>query len=600
MKHRAIVALALIAFIFEASPPLAAQATIFEAAESGDLETVARLLKADPKLVEAKNAEGDTALHQAAGCRRGEQAALPIIRLLLENGAALDARNASGQTPLLYSAYAGFRQAVELFLDKGAAFQYQDRNGRSPLHYAAREGKAAVVEVLINKGADPSVKDGQGRTPLEYAALQNRTAVLEILLRLVRYDPKGPEGPILLHAAASQGHEDMVRNLLEKGADPNRPSPNGDPILLSFLRGGLGARAVEAIAKGADVNVKDAAGRTALHLAVEKGLDDAAKALLDKGADPNAVDANGATPLEIAQDWGSDALASLLTAKGARPVPPKLHVLKGGSHEIAGSPAGTKAEAAVIRYIGTDGFLIQAGAKSVLVDGLVQNPWGYTNTPERALALMKAQRPPFERLDLLLFSHAHRDHFEPRMALDVLAAHEETVLVGDGLVERDLRETGPDEFKKLGPRVKILGLTVGEKTSLAVNGVPLTVLGVNHADREPAYLTLGYIMDLGPFRIYHQGDLFPPVNLPFLSSIPWEEMNIDIAFFDPFLLQDEAARKMVLERIRPSAVILMHMRDDEGGRYFAELRPVVPQVLYYRGPMESKRFVKAPGPARRP
>lgn len=600
MKIRILACPILLAVALAAAATPAAQVTVFEAAESGDLETVARLLKADPKLVEATNAEGDTALHLAAGCRRGEPAALPLVRLLLEGGANVEARNTSGQTPLLYSAYAGFRQAVELLLDKGASFRYQDRNGRSPLHYAAREGKAAVVELLLAKGADASLKDGQGRTPLDYAALQNRAAVLEVFLRLARFDAKGPEGSILLHAAASQGHEDMVRSLLEKGADPGRPGAHGEPILLSYLRGGLGARAVSEIARGADVNAKDASGRTALHWAVEKGSDDAAKALLDKGADPDAADGNGVTPLEIARDWGSDALASLLAAKGARPVGSKALVLKGGSHEAAEIPAGTKAEAAVIRYIGTDGFLIQAGGRSVLVDGLVRNPWGYTDTPERALAMMKARRPPFERLDLLLFSHAHRDHFEPRMALDVLAAQEEAVLVGDGLVEKDLRETGPAEVEKLDPRLRILGLKIGERTALEVKGIRLTVLGVNHADREPGYLTLGYIMDLGTFRIYHQGDLFPPVNLAFLSSLPWEEMGIDIAFFDPFFLQDETARKLVLERIKPSAVILMHMRADEGERYFTELRPAVPQVLYFRGPMESRRFVKAPAPDRRP
>jgi ankyrin repeat protein/L-ascorbate metabolism protein UlaG (beta-lactamase superfamily) len=600
MKNRACFSLIALAFVLAAAGDQGAQTTIFEAAQSGDLETAARLLKADPKLAVAKNDQGDTALHQAAGCRRGEEAGLPIVRLLLESGADVNARNSGNQTPILYSAYAGFRRLVELLLEKGASFQYQDSNGRSPLHYAAREGRAAVVEMLINKGADPSLKDNQGLTPLDYALQRSQKAVLETMMKLIPYDAKGPEGSGLLHAAASLGNEDMVRSLLEKGADPNRPSPSGEPILLSYLRGGMAARAVDSIAKGADVNAKDAAGRPALHLAVEKGLDEAVKALLDKGADPNAADGDGLTGLEIAEDWGSGALVSLLTARGARPVRPKVYALKGGSHEVVEPPAGARTETAVIRYIGTDGFLIQAGGRSVLVDGLVRNPWGYTNTPERALALMKGRKPPFDKLDLLLFSHAHRDHFEPRMALDVLAAQPGAVLVGDGLVEKDLLETGTDEVKKLGPRVRILGLKVGERTNLEANGIPLTVLGVNHADREPAYLTLGYIMDLGPFRIYHQGDLFPDANMAFLASIPWEEMKIDIAFFDPFFLQNDASRKIVLDRIRPSAVILMHMRDDEGERYYSQLKTGVPQVLYYRGPMESKRFVKASALSRRP
>lgn len=568
------------------------QSPIFEAARRGDLETVARLLEADPKLVEAKNAEGETALHIAAGCRRGEEAALPVVRLLLEKGSAVNAQSSSHQTPLLYASYGGFGRIVELFIAKGALVQYQDTYGRSPLHYAAREGHPRVVEMLIKNGADPSLKDSQNRTPLEYAVLRNKIAVVETLMNLVRYDAKGPEGSLLLHAAASQGYEGLVKTLLERGADPNRPGPSGDSILLSYLRGGLGARAIESIARGADVSAKDASGRTALHLAAAKDLEQAVTALLDKGADPNAVDDNGLTALDIADDWGSRSLAALLTARGAKPHPSKVLALKDGSFEIVESAAGAKPEAAVIRYMGTDGFLIEAGSKAVLVDGLVSNPWGYTNTPDKALALMKSSRPPFARLDLLLFSHAHRDHFEPRLALDVLAAHPQAVLVGDGLVSGELQAAGPDELKALGTRVRTAGTKMGERTDLVVNDIPLTIFGVNHAEAARPYLTLGYIMSLGKFRIYHQGDIFPDANLPFLASIPWEKEKIDIAFFDPFFLENEAARRIVLERIRPSAVILMHMRDDEVERYLGQTRPAVPQVLAFPAPMEKKVFVK--------
>ncbi|MCK7468602.1 MAG: ankyrin repeat domain-containing protein [Desulfosudis oleivorans] len=155
----------------------------------------------------------------------------------------------------------------------------------------------------------------------------------------------------------------------------------GSPSSLSYLRGGLGTLALGSIGDSADVNAKDAAGRTALHLAAEGGLDEVVKALLDKGADPDAADADGLTALAIAENWGSGAAAANLTAKGARPVRPKAHLLKGGAYEVVEPTAGAKTETAVIRYIGTDGFLIQAGSKSVLVDGLVRNPWGYTNTP---------------------------------------------------------------------------------------------------------------------------------------------------------------------------------------------------------------------------
>lgn len=593
MKNRSGAFGIALAFILAAAAGMSAQTIIIEAASSGDLEAVARLLKTDPKLVEAKNADGDTALHAAAGCRRGEQVALPIVRLLLEKGAAIDAKNTSNQTPLLYAAYGGFRQVVELLISKGAVVQYLDTNGRSPLHYAAREGRPEVVEVLFKNGANPSLRDSQNRTPLEYAVLRNKTAVVETLMKLIRFDAKSPEGSMILHSAASQGNEALVKTLLEQGADPNRPSPNGDTILLSYLRGGLAARAAESIAKGADVNAKDTSGQTALQMAVLKGLEDVIPMLLDKGADPNAADKGGLAALDIARDWGFRSVAALLTAKGARPTRPKVHLLKGGSFEIADPPADAQDPSAVIRYIGNEGFLIEAGSKTVLVDGLIRNPWGYANTPERALALMKASQAPFGRIDLLLFSHAHRDHFEPKMALEVLSAQSQAILIGDNLVSGELKAEGPDAFKALGSRIKTMDVRMGERMSLTVAGIPLTVIGINHGSADRPYLTLGYIMEIGGFKIYHQGDIFPDANMPFLKSLPWEDEKIDIAFFDPFFFQNEETKRIVLERIKPSAVILMHMMDNEVDGTYGRLSPGIPQLLAFRAAMESKVFVKA-------
>ncbi|MCJ7587832.1 MAG: MBL fold metallo-hydrolase [Candidatus Aminicenantes bacterium] len=129
--------------------------------------------------------------------------------------------------------------------------------------------------------------------------------------------------------------------------------------------------------------------------------------------------------------------------------------------------------------------------------------------------------------------------------------------------------------------------------SLTIAGIPLTVIGVNHGSADRPYLTLGYIMEIGGFKIYHQGDIFPDANMPFLKSLPWEDEKIDIAFFDPFFFQNEETKRIVLERIKPSAVILMHMMDNEVERYLGQLRPAVPQILAFTGAMESKVFVKA-------
>lgn len=566
--------------------------TIFEAAEKGNLETVKGMVQADQKIIASRDNEGDTPLHAAAGGRSGEQAALAIVRFILDQGAELEAKNSVGQTPLLYAAYAGYGQVLELFISKGAVFQYQDSRGRSPLHYAARQGFPHIVEMLIKRGADASLKDGENRTPLEYAVLRNKPAVVETLMRLVPIDVKTDQGSMLLHSAAAQGGEELFRKLIAQGADASRPSPTGETILLSLLRGGLASLAREYISKGIDVNSRDARGRTALHLAVRNGMDDVVLLLLDKGADASAADANGRTVMDIARDWQYESLESLLIKRGARVSGKKIHILQRGSYEIVEKPGGPTRDAAEIRYIANDGFLIRAGYNTVLVDGLVQNPWGYDNTPRRALELFQTGWAPFAHLDLLLFSHAHRDHFEPGMALQMLAANPQAELVGDSLVLKDLKAEDLNAYTQYASRIKTTSIGIGERTYLTAGGIAIKVLGVNHGEPDRPYLTLGFIMKLGEYTIYHQGDINAGVQLRFLSSISWEDVTIDIAFFDPFFLLNNDARKIVLDRIRPSAVILMHMREGEADGYLRQLQTSVPQVIAFQEPMESKVFVK--------
>lgn len=64
------------------------RAEFFGAVKSADTARVRELLAADPALVQARDEEGATALHHAA--ERGHR---EIVRLLLENGAAINARD---------------------------------------------------------------------------------------------------------------------------------------------------------------------------------------------------------------------------------------------------------------------------------------------------------------------------------------------------------------------------------------------------------------------------------------------------------------------------------------------------------------------------
>ena len=88
-------------------------------------------------------------------------------------------------TPASLQAAAGLgdaRQAV-LLLDQGVAVDARDADGRTPLMLAVAQGRLEVVRLLLARGADPNAADNSGRTPLQQARAGNLRDVAALLER---------------------------------------------------------------------------------------------------------------------------------------------------------------------------------------------------------------------------------------------------------------------------------------------------------------------------------------------------------------------------------------------------------------------------------
>ncbi|MBL3529061.1 MAG: ankyrin repeat domain-containing protein [gamma proteobacterium endosymbiont of Lamellibrachia anaximandri] len=125
------------------------------------------------------------------------------------------------------------------------------------------------------------------------------------------------DGNAPLHIASKNGHNTIVKILIDKGADVNRTNKNGDTPLNWALIKGHDDIAEFIIGKGADINAVNKHANPPLHKALEFKRRNIAELLINKGADVNAVDRNGKTALLWASMHGFEDIVKLVLQEGA-------------------------------------------------------------------------------------------------------------------------------------------------------------------------------------------------------------------------------------------------------------------------------------------
>src|SRR5215831_2206164 len=104
-----------------------------------------------------------------------------ILKLLIDAGADIKARNDMDATALLWAASDPVK--ARLLIERGADVTVASRQGRTPLMVAAaRKGAAAIVELLLAKGADVHTKDLLGNTALTLAARAGDLETVNLLM----------------------------------------------------------------------------------------------------------------------------------------------------------------------------------------------------------------------------------------------------------------------------------------------------------------------------------------------------------------------------------------------------------------------------------
>ncbi|MBB6053611.1 MBL fold metallo-hydrolase [Armatimonas rosea] len=188
---------------------------------------------------------------------------------------------------------------------------------------------------------------------------------------------------------------------------------------------------------------------------------------------------------------------------------------------LADVEAATKSQPDTLHvwWLGQSGYLVAYNGTRLLLDPYLSDSltekYAATDKPHTRMTERVVAPERLTGITAVTSSHNHTDHLDAQTLLPLFASNPSTRLVVPA-------ENLPFATNRLGESAPVVGLAIG--TSTTVGDIRLTAVPAAHEELLPCYA--GFIVQLGPWTLYHSGDTIPYDGMEALLR-PYK---VDIAF----------------------------------------------------------------------
>lgn len=144
-----------------------------DALRANHTEAVNEILTRHPELANSADERGFPPLVMAAYYDGAE-----TVKVLLDAGADINARDRSGNTALMGATFKGYERTAGLLISNGADVNARNYNGATALIFTATFRQTEIAKQLIKAGADTQLSDANGNSPADHARIQGLDATI--------------------------------------------------------------------------------------------------------------------------------------------------------------------------------------------------------------------------------------------------------------------------------------------------------------------------------------------------------------------------------------------------------------------------------------
>ena len=227
-----------------------------------------------------------------------------------------------------------------------------------------------------------------------------------------------------------------------------------------------------------------------------------------------------------------------------------------------------------VTYLGNEAIMVELAQKKVIFDPFFHNDFGvYQLVPDAIKSKIHQGVAPFDKISLILISHAHADHFAADEVLNYMQKHQQVSLIGPKQAVQALLKLAPSN--DVSQRFYPLSLSLKQKAvETEIDGVLIEAVRIPHAGwpSRSEIENMVYRVSLSGrtnkqsnktpnelVTVIHMGDADPNINHYLPHKRHWASRTTDIAFPPYWFYSSEEGRSILTETLNAHSAIGLHV-----------------------------------------